>query len=229
MSNFRTSLLASATAFALLSAPLAFAQSTDATATQQNSTQQNSASMTTEANTSTVTTTGTQSNWDALDIDRDGKLSRAEANADPALVIVFADIDGDADGALTADEYRGYAERASAEAGAAGATAGVTAGTGTPATATNSADGKMSWTDIDTDKDGNISKTEAAAMPALDRVFADADADADGLLTGDEYRGYAERASAEGAAGAETDTDAGANVDADVDADVDVGKDDGVK
>lgn len=229
MSNFRTSLLATATAFALLSAPLAFAQSTDATATQQTG-----AAMTA----GTDTATGAQDNWGMLDTDRDGKLSRTEANADPALLVVFTDFDGDADGSLTADEYRGYAERASA-AGTADATAGTAtqaaaadnAGAMAGTAATDNAGGKMSWTDIDTDKDGNISKTEAAAMPALDRVFADADGNADGLLTGDEYRSYAERASAEGAAGTEADADAGANVDADVDADVnaDVGKDDGTK
>lgn len=190
MSNFRTSLLATATAFALLSAPLAFAQSTDATAQQQTDTS------------ATADTAGTA----------------ADANAQT-------------------DTNATTGTDATAQSGTMQSDTGATTGTDTASQATASTQaGAMSWSDIDTDKDGNISKTEAAAMPALDRVFADADGDADGSLTADEYRAYAERASAEGTTGAEAgaatgaDVDSGvdAGVDADVNADVnaDAGKDD---
>lgn len=51
---------------------------------------------------------------------------------------------------------------------------------------------KKSWADVDADKDGNLSKAEAAAVPALDQVFDQADANADGSLTADEYKAYVE-------------------------------------
>jgi hypothetical protein len=57
-----------------------------------------------------------------------------------------------------------------------------------PATATDA--GKQSWSDLDMDKDGNLSATEASANPALGDVFVKADSNADGALTGDEYRAY---------------------------------------
>jgi hypothetical protein len=190
MSNFRTSLLATATAIALLSAPLAFAQSTDANAQQQ---------------------------------------TDASATADTAGAAVGTDTQADTAGTVGTDVATGTATDATAQSDT-----GVATGTDTAAqaTASTNAAGKMSWSDIDTDKDGNISKSEAVAMPALDRVFVDADGDANGSLTADEYRSYAERASAEGTADADAGTEAGVNADADAsvdanaDANADAGKDD---
>jgi hypothetical protein len=49
---------------------------------------------------------------------------------------------------------------------------------------------KKSWSDLDTDKDGNLSKSEAAPIPSLQAVFDKADANADGALTGEEYKTY---------------------------------------
>jgi hypothetical protein len=49
---------------------------------------------------------------------------------------------------------------------------------------------KKSWADVDGDKDGNLSKTEADAVPALSQVFDQADANADGSLTPEEYKTY---------------------------------------
>lgn len=46
------------------------------------------------------------------------------------------------------------------------------------------------WADVDTDKDGKLSRTEASLVPALRQVFDQADADANGTLTADEYRAY---------------------------------------
>ena len=59
---------------------------------------------------------------------------------------------------------------------------------GTPADA--AVPQKKSWSDLDIDKDGNLSKTEAAPIPSLQAVFDKADANADGSLTGDEYKTY---------------------------------------
>ena len=49
---------------------------------------------------------------------------------------------------------------------------------------------RKSWADIDVNQDGSVSKDEAASVPALNQVFDEADADADGSLTADEYKAY---------------------------------------
>ncbi|MBT2745601.1 MULTISPECIES: EF-hand domain-containing protein [unclassified Lysobacter] len=57
---------------------------------------------------------------------------------------------------------------------------------------------KKSWSDVDGDKDGNLSKTEAAAVPALGQVFDQADSDANGSLTPDEYKNYVAKVQSNG-------------------------------
>ncbi len=49
---------------------------------------------------------------------------------------------------------------------------------------------KTSWNDLDINKDGNLSKAEAAGVPSLAAVFDNADTNADGALTGEEYKAY---------------------------------------
>lgn len=61
----------------------------------------------------------------------------------------------------------------------------------TPATpATPAEPGKKTWADLDMNKDGNLDKTEAAPIPTLQAVFDTADTNADGALTGEEYKNY---------------------------------------
>ena len=43
---------------------------------------------------------------------------------------------------------------------------------------------------MDADQNGNLSASEAAVVNSLSKVFAEADADADGELTPDEYKAY---------------------------------------
>jgi hypothetical protein len=50
--------------------------------------------------------------------------------------------------------------------------------------------GKKSWSELDTNKDGNLSKAEAAADTGMMGVFDKADSNHDGILTPDEYRAY---------------------------------------
>ncbi|MET4729301.1 hypothetical protein ABIE09_003114 [Lysobacter enzymogenes] len=59
---------------------------------------------------------------------------------------------------------------------------------------------KKSWADVDTDKSGNLSKGEASAVPALSQVFEQADSDANGQLTPDEYKNYVAKAQSGGGA-----------------------------
>lgn len=49
---------------------------------------------------------------------------------------------------------------------------------------------QLTWADVDIDGSGAISKEESGQLPSLAQVFADADADADGQLTPDEYKAY---------------------------------------
>jgi hypothetical protein len=62
----------------------------------------------------------------------------------------------------------------------------------TPATpAQPAADAKkVTWSDLDADKDGKLTKTEAAPIDSLSQSFDAADADKDGALTTDEYKAY---------------------------------------
>lgn len=49
---------------------------------------------------------------------------------------------------------------------------------------------QLTWADVDADGNGSISKSESAALPSLAQVFDQADADADGELTTDEYQAF---------------------------------------
>lgn len=61
----------------------------------------------------------------------------------------------------------------------------------TPPKATQPAQpAKKTWAELDTDRNGKLDKREAASIPALQSIFDQADADADGLLSGDEYKAY---------------------------------------
>ena len=77
-------------------------------------------------------------------------------------------------------------------------------GTGTPATPATPANPSdaaaasmgsasprtMSWSDLDTDHNGSLSKSEASSLNSLSQVFDAADGNKDGTLTADEYRAY---------------------------------------
>lgn len=119
----RKSVLGAFALVAALSAPLAFAQSAnasvEATPTATTAQTESSAQATTEANQTTATTATETSaaptaapakkSWADVDADKNGKLTKAEAGTVPALAQVFDQADGNADGALTADEYKAYA------------------------------------------------------------------------------------------------------------------------
>ena len=60
-----------------------------------------------------------------------------------------------------------------------------------PATPTDT-DGpkKVTWSELDADGDGSLSKTEAEPIESLSQAFDSADTDKDGMLTADEYKAY---------------------------------------
>lgn len=61
------------------------------------------------------------------------------------------------------------------------------------ATQSSGSAGQQGWADLDTNGDGMISKEEAAANAGLSQIFEQADADADGSLTQDEYKSFVEK------------------------------------
>ena len=69
------------------------------------------------------------------------------------------------------------------------ATPAVPATPATPAEPAQPAN-KVTWSELDADHDGALSKTEAEPVDSLSTAFDDADADKDGSLTADEYKAY---------------------------------------
>jgi hypothetical protein len=49
---------------------------------------------------------------------------------------------------------------------------------------------KVNWSDLDSNKNGTLSASEAASVSTLAKAFGEADANADGELTQDEYKAY---------------------------------------
>lgn len=98
--------------------------------------------------------------------------------------------------------------QSAAEQAPPGGDAAATAGSAQDSAATAAAPAptaqKKSWADVDTDKSGNLSKGEAAAVPALSQVFEQADSDANGQLTPDEYKNYVAKAQSGGGAASGT-------------------------
>jgi hypothetical protein len=58
---------------------------------------------------------------------------------------------------------------------------------------------KITWSDLDADKDGKLTKDEASSVQALAQVFDDADTDQDGALTPEEYKAYVAKNQADAA------------------------------
>ena len=96
-----------------------------------------------------------------LDTNNDGVIDRAEAAKHPRLAERFDQMDRNKDGRLTADERPMHR--------------GMKRGMRGPG-------GMGLKTKLDTDKDGRISRAEAAAAPKLAERFAQMDANRDGFL-----------------------------------------------
>lgn len=104
----------------------------------------------------------------ALDANRDGAIDRAEAAQRPRLAERFDTLDANKDGRLDRSERPHRAGR----------------------------DGKRGMTKIDTDRDGRISRAEAAAHPKFAARFDTLDANKDGVLDAGErprHRGKGDR------------------------------------
>ena len=95
--------------------------------------------------------------------------------------------------AVFAQQQQADAQAAPAQSASASAQATTAAAVAAGAQAADQAGAsaaKQGWDEVDNDKDGNISKTEAAANAGLAQVFVQADGNADGSLTKDEYKAF---------------------------------------
>jgi Ca2+-binding EF-hand superfamily protein len=121
--------------------------------------------------------------WKKADTDADGRLSRTEAAAMPALRPHFDAIDCDRDGRLSTDEVRAWRARA-------------------PKGARRSPpSGIASLVErADANGDGVLTRAEAASLPRLAERFDAIDADRDGRLSREEISAWlaARRALREG-------------------------------
>jgi Ca2+-binding EF-hand superfamily protein len=135
--------------------------------------------------------------FNALDKDNDGYISRSEAAGNPNLAKKFKEADKNGDGKLSRAEYLWAMTKQDAST-AANKT--KNAATGASNKAQNAVDRNSPKGDdvgkdandpgfhaLDKDKDGSISKAEAAANPALAGKFAEADKNHDGKLSRAEY------------------------------------------
>ena len=102
-----------------------------------------------------------------LDTDGDGRISRAEAAAQPKFAERFDQADGNRDGYVVRSELRASAEKRRAEG-----------------MAKHRANFEAKFTAADSNRDGKLSRAEVeAGMPRLAKSFAFHDEDRDGFLT----------------------------------------------
>lgn len=119
--------------------------------------------------------------WGKLDINRDGRISGAEADLSADFDARFDAMDSDRDGFIAAAEYTAYAKAnlsTSAEHAAAHAMPVV----------------NPLWTRLDANADGRISASEADVDAGFDGRFGAMDANSDGFVTEAEYRAHAKAA-----------------------------------
>ena len=119
-------------------------------------------------------------------INRKSTLGLIALSAALAMPTAFAQSDTEAQAGQpqteqpTPTEATPPAERAT---GAADQSAGQVSGAA-------SSSGKPGWDQLDADKDGAISKQEAATNAGLAQIFEQADADTNGALTTEEYKAF---------------------------------------
>lgn len=117
----------------------------------------------------------------AVDANKDGVITRAEAAAHPRLAQRFDQLDKNRDGRLTADERPMTGRGKQAKQRGAG------------------------WMGLDADKDGRVSRAEAAARPQLAQRFAEMDADKNDYLDKGDFQARRSARRAEFFAKADTD------------------------
>jgi len=135
--------------------------------------------------------------FNALDKDNDGYISRAESAGNPDLAKKFKDADRNGDGKLSRVEYLRVMTAQDAGTAKKKVSSAVDrkedrkAAAGSSAAASGDKVGRddrdPGFNKLDKDKDGSLSRSEAAANPNLAKKFKEADKNGDGKLSRTEY------------------------------------------
>jgi Ca2+-binding EF-hand superfamily protein len=120
-----------------------------------------------------------------MDKDKDGSLSRTEAAGNPQLVSRFKEVDKNSDGKLTRSEYLAVMARQDAQTARQKVAGKNDAGAG--ATSDKAKSNDPGFNNLDKDRDGSLSRSEAGGNPELVKKFQEADKNNDGKLTRAEY------------------------------------------
>jgi hypothetical protein len=121
---------------------------------------------------------GSAAQFNRLDTNSNGSISREEAVSAPDIVVIFTNLDTNSDEQISQSEWSSYNWAAAPASSSAGASAA-------------SGPGSYRMFDrLDTNRDGMISREEATASPGVVVIFTQVDTDSDNQVSRSEWRSF---------------------------------------
>jgi hypothetical protein len=124
---------------------------------------------------------GSSAQFNRLDTNKNGSLSREEAGAAPDIIVIFPALDTNSDNQVSQGEWNAYNWASAPPSSSAGAS-----GVGGPAGPGSAA----MFNRLDTNKDGMISRDEAAVSPGVVVIFTEVDTNKDNQLSKGEWTNF---------------------------------------
>jgi hypothetical protein len=121
---------------------------------------------------------GSAAQFNRLDTNKNGSISREEAAAAPDIIVIFPVLDTNSDNQVSQGEWNAYNWAAAPASSSAGASAA-----GGPGSA-------AMFNRLDTNSDGMISQEEAAASPGVVVIFTEVDTNKDNQLSKSEWSAF---------------------------------------